>query len=367
MSERDGGGADERADGAGARPVDAELTVAEAGELGLLAGILRDAPVAEAAELGPGDDAAVLRAPDARVVVTIDTMNEGPDFRTAWSTPEDLGRKAIASNLADVAAMGARPTGLVVALSLPGELPVAWVSGFAAGLKAALAESAPGCGIIGGDLATADRLSIAVTAFGDLEGRAPVVRSGARPGDVLALAGEAGRSAAGLALLFTHADSPDARVARALRELTPATASLIGAHLAPVAPIAAGREAALAGATAMMDVSDGLLLDAHRLAAASGVAFELDSRLLEADARELAMLLAECPALPGEEPLELVLRGGEDHALLAAFPADAELPAAFRPIGRVLEAEPGRGAVRLDGADRAPEGWDPYRDARPAR
>lgn len=341
------------------RPVEPR-TIREAGELGLLARILRDAPIAQTAELGPGDDAAVLRAPDSRVVVTTDTMIEGPDFRPEWSRPEELGWKAVASNLADVAAMGARPTGLVVSLAAPGDTPLAWMDGFAAGLRDGLAAMAPGAGLIGGDLATAPQLVIAVTAFGDLEGRPPVRRDGARPGDVLALAGPAGMSAAGLALLFARADGASAEP---LRAGSPAAARLVAAQTAPTPPVAAGRDAALAGATAMMDVSDGLLLDAHRLAAASGVAIELERARLAPDAARLDGLLDAAGGLPGEDALELVLRGGEDHALLAAFPPGAALPAPFRAIGRVVASEPCRGPVRLDGADRAPEGWDPYRSA----
>src|SRR5690606_1037800 len=145
-----------------------------------------------AALVGPGDDAAVLAAPDGRVVASVDTLVHGPDFRLAWSAPYDLGWKAAAVNLADIAAMGARPTALLVALAMPNDTRLSLVEGIARGLRAACAELAPGCAVEGGDLTVSDTLTIAVTALGTLEGRDPVRRSGARPGDVVALAGGAG-------------------------------------------------------------------------------------------------------------------------------------------------------------------------------
>lgn len=330
-------------------------TVAQLGERGLLARVLASIPGARDAELGPGDDAAVLRAPDGRVVITVDTMNEGPDFRRDWSSGEDLGRKAIASNLADIAAMGARPTGLVIALALPGNLAASWVEDFARGLTGALTECAPGVGIVGGDLATADRIQISVTAFGDLEGRSPVTRSGACVGDVVALAGEAGRSAAGLALLAKYAE--DEPLDALHTACGPRGRALLATQLRPVAPIAAGVEAARAGASAMMDVSDGLLLDAHRLAEASEVSIRFERALLEPFAERLRVELAEAPELAAD-PLELVLRGGEDHALLATFPADVQIPEMFAVIGTVTAREDA--PVLLDDEAQAPAGWDPF-------
>lgn len=307
----------------------------------LLERIFPRLPHADAELLGPGDDAAVVRAPDGRFVVTTDTMIHGPDFRLAWSSAHDLGWKAAASNLADVAAMGARPTALVVALAMPKHLPVAVLDGFADGLRDACAELAPGCGVVGGDLAVSDVFMIAVTAFGDLEGRAPVRRDGARPGDVVAVAGELGSAAAGLRLLFARgvdADGvPSAEAAAGLRRDLRVE---VEAQLAPRPPIAAGVVAAVAGATAMLDLSDGLALDAGRLARASGVAIDLRAEDLGAD-------------------VALALAGGEDHSLLATFPAAATIPAGFRSIGT---ARTGAG-VLVDGvAYDGRAGWDPYRD-----
>lgn len=311
-------------------------TLGSVGEAAVLARIFPRLPSAVLALLGPGDDCAVIAAPDGRFVVTTDMMIEGPDFRLAWSTAQDLGWKAAASNLADVAAMGAVPSALVVAIAAPSDSPVSLLEGIADGLREACATLAPGCGVVGGDLSVSATLTIAVTAFGDLEGRAPVLRSGASVGDSVAIAGVLGESAAALRLLFTEAvnsaGQPDAVLAEALRPRT-------AAQLAPVPPIAAGRTAAVAGATAMLDLSDGLAIDAGRLARASGVAIDFDRAALGAD-----------PAL--------ALAGGEDHSLLATFPPNVELAAGFRRIGTCI---PGAGLF-VDGVAHDSAGWDPYRD-----
>ncbi|AYG02165.1 thiamine-phosphate kinase [Gryllotalpicola protaetiae] len=299
-------------------------TLAEVGEIAVLARIFPRLPEADAALLGPGDDAAVLAAPDGRYVVTTDMLVHGPDFRWEFSTPEDLGWKAAATNLSDVAAMGARPTALVVGLAAPSSTPVDVLESFADGLRLACAELAPGCGVVGGDLSTSDVFTVAVTAFGDLEGRPPVRRSGARSGDVVAVAGELGVAARGLRLLFEHGRVEALRIDdHAVRR-----------QLRPVPPIALGTAAAEAGASAMMDLSDGLVLDARRLAQASVVDLELDP--LDDDQA----------------------RGGEDHSLLATFSAGAELPDGFRSIGVVA---PGTGRVRIGGREFVGlGGWDPY-------
>jgi thiamine-monophosphate kinase len=299
-------------------------TLAELGELAVLARIFPRLPESDATLLGPGDDAAVLAAPDGSYVVTTDMLVHGPDFRWEFSTPEDLGWKAAATNLSDVAAMGARPTALVVALAAPSGTRVDVLEGFADGLRLACTVLAPGCGVVGGDLSTSDTFTVAVTAFGDLEGRRPVRRSEARPGDVVAVAGELGVAAHGLRLLFEHGRDGALRV----------DAHAVGRQLRPQPPVALGTVAADAGATAMMDVSDGLLLDARRLAQASVVDLELDG-------------------LGTDE-----LHGGEDHSLLAIFPPTATLPNGFRRIGTVAT---GTGRVLVGG--RAIEelgGWDPY-------
>lgn len=314
-------------------------TVAAQGEIATLDRILPRLRSGDAALLGPGDDAAVLAAADGRYVVTTDLMVHGPDFRLAWSTPFELGWKAAATNLTDVAAMGARPTALVVAIAAPRETPVPTLEGIADGLREALAELAPGAGVVGGDLSVSTVLTIAVTAFGDLEGRAPVLRSGARAGDVIAHAGARGDAARGLALLFERATDasgePDSDAAARLRAEHPL---LVAAQLAPAPPVAAGVVAALGGATAMLDVSDGLARDALRIARASGVDLDFDSARLGPDPR-------------------VALAGAEDHGLLATFPPGTLIPEPFVAIGTVIA---GDGLVRIDGEVAGAGGWDPY-------
>lgn len=314
-------------------------TLGELGESAALARIFPRLPASSATLVGPGDDAAVLAAPDGRFVVTTDTMIHGPDFRLAWSSPHDLGWKAAATNLADVVAMGAVPTALVVAVAAPPSTDVALLEGLADGLRDACEALAPGCGVVGGDLSSSATLTIAVTAFGDLEGRAPVLRSGARAGDVVAVSGALDLAAAGLELLFTQAvdaaGAPSAELASVVRAAHPVE---VDAQLAPTPPLADGVAAALAGATAMLDVSDGLAIDARRIATASGIRIDLDSAAVGSP---------------------LALTGGEAHALLATFPADVALPGGFRVIGRVLAGE----GLAVDGRDFAERGgWDPYRD-----
>lgn len=321
-------------------PVKAEEghTLGELGESAVLMRIFPRLPAAAAALLGPGDDAAVIAAPDGRFVVTTDLMIHGPDFRLAWSTPHNLGWKAAASNLSDVAAMGAVPTALVVAIAAPATSPVSLLEGIADGLRDACAALAPQCGVVGGDFSVSDTMTIAVTAFGDLEGRAPVLRSGARAGDVVAVSGALGEAAEGLRLLFTEAvdahGEPDADLAALLRERT-------RAQLAPTPPIGDGPLAAIAGATSMLDLSDGLAIDASRLARASGVTINFDSAALGAD--------------PG-----LALGGGEDHSLLASFAPHTVLPGGFRAVGSVTEQREDGALVCLDGEPHPVTGWDPF-------
>jgi len=317
------------------------LTIGEASEREALRRIFPRLPESSATLVGPGDDAAVLAAPDGRFVVTTDMMVHGPDFRLAWSGPEDLGWKAAATNLSDVAAMGAVPTALVVAIAAPPETPVAWLEGVADGFRLACDALQPGCGVVGGDLSVSATLTFSVTAFGDLEGRAPVLRGGARPGDTAAVSGPLGEAAAGLRLLFTEAvdaaGEPDAGRFAAVAAAHP---ELVSAQLRPRPPLADGPRAARAGATAMLDLSDGLALDARRVAEASGVAIDLETSALGPDPR-------------------IALTGGEDHGLFATFPPGTPLPGAFRRIGTVRAGS----GLLVDGAPfTARGGWDPYQD-----
>jgi thiamine-monophosphate kinase len=319
------------------------------GEFAVIDRVVAAAGTAQAAEVGPGDDAAVVRTPDGRVVATTDVLVEGRHFRRDWSSAEDVGHKAAAANLADVAAMGARPTALLVGVACPPDTPTSWLEGVAAGLAA---ECRPmGAAVVGGDTVSSapgsEAVVLSVTALGDLEGRAPVLRSGARPGDVLALAGRLGWSACGLAVLRRGFSAPLAAVS---------------AHRRPTPPYAAGPVAAQAGASAMCDVSDGLLADAAHLARASVVDIDIDRAALVRTALEPAGPLQQVASALGADPLAWVLTGGEDHALLATFPPDTALPDGWTAIGEVRAArhdpdvfvsgKPAADVVRDVGAER---------------
>lgn len=294
----------------------------------------------ENALVGPGDDAAVVSVSGSSFVVTTDTMIEDHDFRLDWSTGFDLGFKAIASNVADVAAMGAVPIALTVAIALPASTDIKFLEDFAAGLNAGIQELAPGASVVGGDLASSDKVFISVTAHGDLQGLQPVLRSGAQVGDIVAVAGTLGRAAAGLALLQSDSDAKSA------------FDDLVNIQLRPQPPITSGVIANKAGATSMLDISDGLAKDATRIAKASGVTIQIDSSALDGfkAVLELAAMRLEV------DPSSWVLFGGEDHSLLATFPQGVESPREFKPIGFVLNK--GEHDVLLNSEPLPQEGWD---------
>jgi thiamine-monophosphate kinase len=334
------------------------------GEWGVIAALAGRMPAGPLTSVGIGDDAAVVGAPSGSVVAAVDLLLEGRHFRRDWSSAYDIGVKAAARSLADIAAMGAVNTALLVALAVPGELPVRWPLDLADGLAAEAGRA--GAGIVGGDTARADSVLLSVTALGDLAGRRPVLRSGARPGDVIAVAGPLGRSAAGLALLSAGLAGESAS--------SEALAGLLAAHRRPSPPYQAGPEAATLGATAMIDVSDGLVADLGHIAAASGVALDLDGSTLVAGGplSEAAALLREKSTSdsfrtdPGftdsSMALEWMLTGGEDHSLVAAFPASAQLPPHWRVIGRVRAVDNAGPGVTIDGAPHAgPGGWQHFR------
>jgi thiamine-monophosphate kinase len=310
-------------------------TVAEVGEFRLIERFTRHFATTPAVVLGPGDDAAVVTAPDGRVVACTDMLVEGNHFRRDWCSAADVGHKAAAANLADIAAMGARPTALLAAVAAPQDLPAEWLDGLASGLAAEAA--AVGAAVVGGDTTRGELLTVTVTALGDLEGREPVTRSRARPGDVLALAGRIGWAAGGLNVLSRGFRSPGA---------------LVGAYRRPQPPYAAGRDAALMGVRAMIDVSDGLLADVGHIADDSGVAIDVDTTALPVPEpmRNAAEAL-------GADARGWLLSGGEDHALAAAFPPDVLLPEGWRRIGTVTEGA----GVTVDGHRwTGPTGWDHF-------
>lgn len=323
------------------------LTVGKLGESGLLARILPRLQGASAL-LGPGDDAALIEAPGGKFVITVDTLVENQDFRLRWpsgfeSSGYDVGWKSAAQNLSDVNAMGATATSAVISLTLPHATPIAWVEDLADGFSAAVRElGATACAIGGGDLGRGSEVSITAAVTGTLATGQPVLRSGAKPGNVVAVCGSLGVAAAGLAFL----DSPNRHL-----EWSEEEQILVLGQRRPGPPLAAGPEAARAGATAMMDLSDGLLKDGRRMATASGVVIDFDTRTLEAD----VLRLSNAAARLGMDPMDWVLGGGEDHGLLATFPTPGDLPAGFRAVGVVMDSVAGElsPGVRLDG--RMPE------------
>jgi thiamine-monophosphate kinase len=313
------------------------MTVAKTGEFGLIARVTARLDFGETCLLGPGDDGAVVRAPDGRVVASTDVLVDGRHFRRDWSSAIDVGHRAAAANLADIVAMGAIPTALLVGLCAPPSLEVRWAEQLADGLAAEAALV--GASVVGGDMTASPTLMIAVTALGDLGGRDPVTRSGAHPGDVVALAGRIGYAAAGYTILSRGFRSPKL---------------LVEAHRRPQVPYAAGPGAARLGASAMIDVSDGLLADLGHVAAASGVAIDV-----RRDAFVVPKPMRDAAAALGVDPYTWILAGGDDHALVAVFPPDIELQDDWLVIGDVLEGA----GVTVDGKryTSGPTGWDHFR------
>jgi thiamine-monophosphate kinase len=320
---------DEHADAAGP-------TLGDVGEAGLLSVIFPLLPGGPGVLIGPGDDTALLSTPDGSVLATTDAMVRGRDWLDEWSSGADVGVKAVAQNIADIAAMGGVPSGLLVTLIADPATALAWVRDFTTGLAQAAGEA--GVAVLGGDLSSAPPgvLVVSVTALGACEGREPVLRSGAQVGDVLAVCGSLGHSAAGLLLLQ-----------RGQGGLAP---ELVDAHRRPVPPYEQGPVAARAGATAMLDISDGLGRDAGRIGAASGVRIELDEVLLGDDVGQLEQVVGH------DQAWRCVTEGGEEHSLLACFPSGAALPKRWRKIGDVVAGS----GVLLRGQLVKGGGWDHF-------
>jgi thiamine-monophosphate kinase len=300
--------------------------VADLGEFGLIAAIADRLPQGKGVLVGPGDDAAVVAAPDGRVVATTDMLVELRHFRRDWSSAYDVGRKAAAQNLSDVVSMGAQPTALLVALGAPPDLPAEWALALADGLRDEAALL--GASVVGGDTVRSDAVVVAITALGDLSGREPVTRSGARPGDRVAVCGRLGWAEAGLAVLSRGFRSPRA---------------LVEAHRRPEVPYQLALDAAAAGGiTAMCDISDGLLADVGHIGEASGVAVDIDPAVFEVPApmRDFAAAL-------GADPLHWILTGGDDNGFAATFAPGVAMPAGWRAVGTVSAGS----GVTVDGKE----------------
>jgi thiamine-monophosphate kinase len=298
-------------------------TVSDVGEFGLIARVSAGFVPTETTLLGPGDDAAVVAAPDGRVVASTDLLIEHRHFRRDWSSAEDVGHKAAARAFSDITAMGAVPTALLVGFGAPGTLELSWVDGVTAGLREECA--AVGAAVVGGDVTAAEHITLSMTALGDLQGRAPVTLDGARPGDQVAVCGRLGWAAAGFAVLGRGFRSP---------------VQVVAAHRRPDPPYAEGPLAAQHGATAMTDVSDGLVADLGHIAEKSNVRINLSGALIQVPAR-----LKEVGAALNVDPLVWVLTGGDDYALAATFPRRAGVPQPWTLIGEVAEGD----GVRVDG------------------
>ncbi len=309
-------------------------TLADVGESGLLRRLLgAPRPLPPGVLLGPGDDAALWQPPPGEaLVLTQDALVEGVDFRREWISPHQLGRRALALSLSDLAAMGAAPAWCLVTLCAPGSTPLADVEALHGGLQAMAAEH--GCPVIGGDVSAIDGpMVLDVVAGGTVAPERALRRDAGRPGDALLVTGVLGRAAAGLRLL-RGAPAAEAAVAGAWRR----------AQLDPAPRLGEGRELAARGVRCAGDVSDGLLVDAGRTAEACGCGAELWRDALPVDTA-----LRDCF---GEEWVALAAGGGEDFELLAAVASPAALlrdwPDHLAPlhvVGRLVE---GAGVRLLD-------------------
>jgi thiamine-monophosphate kinase len=296
--------------------------------------------------VGPGDDAAVVRPGSGELVLTTDAMVEGVHFRTDLTTPRDLGYKAIAVNVSDIAAMAASPRFALCALTLSASIDAAWVVELAGGMRECCDEFA--LSLVGGNLSGGEEVSIVVTVTGEVVPGRAVRRSGARPGDRLVVTGSLGGAAAGLRVAARRSWSDDERDA-------------IRRYMRPTPRVGEAGVLASHGVSSMMDISDGLALDLSRLCRASGTGARVE--------------LARIPAHPAATPAE-ALAGGEDYELLATLPdldavegARSELREAFgvslSDIGSIIET--GLVAVDENGtegplmAEGAIAGWDHFR------
>jgi thiamine-monophosphate kinase len=321
------------------------------GEFELLAQIRERLPESgPRTHLGSGDDAAVT-IPGGATATSVDALVEGVHFRRDLASPIQIGHKALATALSDLAAMGAEAGEAYVALGLPPDFSGEQCLELLDGMTALAAET--GTELAGGDLSRAAELFLAITVVGHApDPQALVQRAGARPGDALVLTGELGGAAAGLLLLQGTDWSFDPSIRWSKDQSTSSWASALRARqLEPTPRLLAGRALALAGATAMIDLSDGLGADAGHLARASGAKLEI-----EAEAVPLAAAAVALSEATGRDPWWL-LSGGEDYELLACVPPDrleeataAVLDKGGIPLTRVGEVRAGSGVeIRLRG------------------
>ncbi len=321
-------------------------SVGDRGEFALIASLTASLKSGEGIPQGIGDDCAVLRVGDKELLLTCDASLEDIHFKRNWGTPEDIGWKAAVSALSDIAAMGGRPVAVLVTLALPEALPVAYAEGVYRGLANAVEST--GATIVGGDT-TASRSGIVIdlSVIGEVVGRA-VLRSDARPGDVVAVTGAVGERGAGLHALLNGHDAPD----------------FIRAYLHPSPRIDEGvwlQEQS--GVHAMMDVSDGLLPDVRHIAKASGVGINLLSAQLPNN-----VSLWSYWAEQGMESMPQRLCSGEEYELLVMLQVEeapamvqqfmANFDVEIHPIGVCTDRS---GEVWVDGEPPAAQGFEHFR------
>jgi len=332
----------------------------EAGDLGefeLIKRLLaRVGPLVADVLIGPGDDAAAVRLGPGATLATSDLLLEGVHFEFGLSSPADVGWKALAVNLSDIAAMGGAPRYALVSLGAPAAVPVATLEALYDGIGECAGSF--GVSVIGGDTVRADRVIVSVAVLGEAGHAGMVTRSGARPGDVLCVTGSVGGAAEGLSLLQAAGDDPQA--AGLLTQFP----GLAVAHQRPTPRTREGQTAAGCGATAMIDVSDGLAADVCHICEASGVGVEI---------REASIPLPDgfrdTARWAGVDPLRMALDGGDDYELAIAIPAaqvsqlvEALAPTVVTPIGEFVGSE--RVAVRADGTREPLDalGWDHFKE-----
>jgi len=319
------------------------MNLRDLGEFGLIARLRARWPAPpEQVVVGPGDDAAVLRPDPGRLLLyTVDAMVEDIHFRRRWMSPRDLGWKAMAQNISDIAAMGGQPTHALVCLSLPGDIETSFVDAIYDGLEAGAAEY--GAGIIGGDIVgSTAAIAISVSLLGEVEESLLMRRSGARAGDVLMVTGALGDSAAGLHLL----EKGEVRLAE--------EEEAVARHLRPRPRLDEARLLSRSGhVTAAIDLSDGLAGDVTRMAEESDVGVRIYAERVPIG--EACASVAQRLHL---DPLDLALRGGEDYELLVAARADAasrladflrhEVRVPLTAVGEVVDGDRGLTLVRAD-------------------
>lgn len=289
---------------------------------------------------GIGDDAAVL---DDGTVLALDMVVDGVHVRRSTHSPADIGHTALAVNLSDVAAMGAIPVAALVGLGVPPDLSVDDVDAMYAAMEALAARH--DMSVVGGDVSMSPVLTLSVAIVGRMPaGVPPVLRSGGKAGDHLVVSGPLGASAAGLALLR------DPVLATGIAE----AGALELAHRRPEPRVYDGQHLAEAGATAMLDISDGLLLDADRLARASGLRAEVNLSSVP-----LAPGVVRVATATGQDPALFAATGGEDYHLLAAMPPATGMEPHLTVVGVLVDGPAGVVAMR-DGVDVTPArlGWE---------